>query len=119
MTKRDRIVKADWLKVGQKVSWRSQASGYWKEKRGEVYLMIPPGRTLRDAIDIALEFKHLNPAAYELQTNAWDTGRKHWSALIKVEPQHKSQKIKLYWPRIGLLTKIDTAPVQEPALAHQ
>lgn len=95
--------------VGDKVSWKSGAGGYSKEKHGVVVRVIPPNISPTQLIhkmgtpdDKTLYEK------YNLQPmNGCGYARSHESYLIAVEQTLNSRKKhKLYWPRVAQLRKM-------------
>lgn len=68
------------MKAGDKVTWRSQAGGSWKEKTGEIIYVVPAGRLPRS------------------EWHQADTclPRNHESYIVKVGR-------RTYWPRVSAL----------------
>ena len=82
------------LKIGDKVSWESQAQGYNKKKVGVVVGVIPAGEQVAVYLDAAL--------ANIGSTIQKDYGgaRLHESYLVVVSG-------KVYWPRVCKLVKAE------------
>jgi len=82
------------LKVESKVSWSSQAQGYWVEKKGTVLAVVPAGKRVYDVLD------GLTPGpvrdTYNVQAiDPRTSARKVESYIIEVAAKGKP---KLYWP---------------------
>jgi hypothetical protein len=76
------------FRVGDSVSWRSQAGGYWKEKVGVVVFVVPAGvpphHVLRSSDDFHGDFAL--------------GGRDHETYLVQI-----GKSKNLYWPRVSAL----------------
>lgn len=85
------------FKIGDKVKWWSQSSGWGSLKIGEVVLAIPEGRS--PSLDL------LGKDFPECSTSAMKNpgmGRDHESYIVRV-PSGTKAKDKLYWPRVNKL----------------
>jgi len=74
------------MKIGDKVTWESQAGGYRKTKIGEIVDVVPAGN--RPSVD---NFPDLHKAGV-----GW--GRNHRSYVVRVGKKH-------YWPIVKNLVK--------------
>jgi hypothetical protein len=84
------------FKVGSKVAWRSQSSGTWKEKHGEVFRVVAAGRDPLDGAELALI-----TGVYSLPGGGFGRPRTEESYLVEV--RERSKKPRLYWPRVSAL----------------
>jgi hypothetical protein len=77
------------FKVGDKVAWRSQSGGVWKEKHGEVIEVLPPNTW---------------QSAYHPGRIMFDGGPRNHESYI-VEVREGKRKPKLYWPVVSKLER--------------
>jgi hypothetical protein len=95
--------------VGDRVTWKSQAAGSWKQKTGTVVEVVPAHRIPRD--------------------KNFGSSRTHDSYIVEVtfEPKRSTSAIKSvrqrkperYWPRVSNLRLVEagsTSAVENPAL---
>lgn len=68
------------FKVGDVVTWDSQADGRWRDKTGTVEQVIAPGTRPKG--------------------KGWGLGRDHESHVVRVR---KGKRSKAYWPRVAYL----------------
>ena len=47
------------IKVGDKVTWESQARGSWVEKRGTVVAVVPPGESALGWVPLGTKKSHI------------------------------------------------------------
>lgn len=85
------------FKVGDKVKWWSQSSGWGGLKIGEIVLVVPEDRSpspnlLREDFPDCSINAMKNPGM----------GRDHESYIVRV-PSGTKAKDKLYWPRVSKL----------------
>lgn len=94
------------FKVGDRVTWSSQAAGGYTTKVGAVVAVIPSGddqSALRAAIDKLVK-AGTHRSAYG---GGW--GRDHESYLVEVVVGGPKAKKVLYWPVASLLTFASSA----------
>lgn len=81
------------FKVGEQVTWTSQAQGYQKTKTGTVVAVVPAGK-LPDREKFTALYKGPGVGGY----------RDHESYVVEVaEVGVRSKKTKAYWPRVSAL----------------
>jgi hypothetical protein len=74
--------------LGQEVAWKSQSQGYWKEKRGKIVAVVPPGMSPEEGM----------PAGCRLNNPG---GRRHHeSYLVQI-----GARSILYWPLVSALSR--------------
>ncbi|NDY89746.1 hypothetical protein [Ideonella livida] len=79
------------FKVGDSVSWSSQAQGSTKQKFGEVVAVVPVRGAIPDGFQI---------------TGA-GSPRDHESYIVAVKSGKTDKaKLKLYWPRVNALCRV-------------
>lgn len=91
------------LRVGDWVSWESQAAGSWTEKRGQIVAEIPAGISF-------WQWKANNGFDTSKYGRGWDSEtnqRKEVSYLVAVPSKTGRGKPKLYWPLAWKLEKVD------------
>lgn len=102
------------FKVGDKVTWDSQANGSCTKKTGVVILVVPPktrpGNILPDDVR----------AAHTTTIDPRSIGRPHESYVVSVHPSiasrhltggrvignHPPAKRRLYWPNVSALRRV-------------
>jgi hypothetical protein len=98
------------MKVGDIVTWTSQASGVSKEKTGEIIAVVPKGKSnakIWTALGRKAEFRSFTPS----------TGtRDHDSYLVAVAAPTETSKPQVYWPVVSQLKK---EADQEASLTHE
>lgn len=83
------------FKLGNKVTWRSQAGGSWKTKTGVVTVVVPPNVSFQNACHkVGLTHK------LSKRKNAYGLSRNHESYGVLVGK-------KLYWPLVSKLQLAD------------
>jgi hypothetical protein len=97
------------FKVGDNVSWESQAAGSLIRKKGKLVAVVPKGVSPRDtdfgkAHNFFMYWGRTTTENYRIMFDGWP--RNHESYLVEV-PGGKTAKAtsKLYWPRISQLKK--------------
>lgn len=91
------------FKVGDVVSWGSQAGGYHTKKEGKVLLIVPPGDRPHQTM-----LKSDNVSEMTYNTHAIDPRtlwRKEESYIIEVPAKGKG-KPRLYWPLLSSLALV-------------
>lgn len=83
------------MKLGDVVTWTSQAGGYSKTKEGVIVAVVPPNGDPRDYIPAGLK---LDGPGYPRSTESY---------LIRVR-----SLTKLYWPFVGNLRAAGPTPEQ-------
>lgn len=86
------------LKVGQEVTWTSQANGRQRLKSGIVETVVPPKMWLKDLMSME-DAK----GKFSLRTDFAGFPRDHESYLISVPGKREKSKRLLYWPRVSAL----------------
>ena len=74
------------MKIGDKVTWQSQAGGDWRSKIGEVVEVVPPN--------------------HRPKTKKKDNGtpRDHESYVVRAKAVGtRTKTARLYWPRVSKL----------------
>ena len=84
------------FKLGDKVKWKSSASGTWKEKTGEIVYIVKENIEHPTRKWLELKFK----ASAAPLDEAWP--RDHESYIVRV-PSGTKAKDKLYWPLVSKL----------------
>lgn len=80
------------FKLGDEVSWISQAGGHAKKKIGNVVEVIPAGVSTLDS-------------KFRMELDASSTPRKEESYIVCVDVKPGSRaKPKYYWPRVSALS---------------
>lgn len=87
--KGDNMTPIKKIKIGDKVSWKSQAAGYFKVKEGVVVAIVPAKRFVNDFIPPG--FKIDGASGY----------RNHESYIVRV-----GNSINLNWPRVRHLVTL-------------
>lgn len=83
------------FKVGDRVTWSSQAGGFTAEKTGVVVALVPAGRGATESLPYELKRMAL-PRRYD----GWP--RDHESYVIKVKVGKMDNALPvLYWPRVS------------------
>jgi hypothetical protein len=94
------------FKVGDWVTWKSQANGSTRVKMGRVVGVVPAKHHKLTYRGLKYYVDGLSPSEVNQQYNtgpidAGGIGRDHESYLVRVSPPDKSKaKPKLYWPRV-------------------
>ncbi len=81
------------FKVGDMVTWSSQANAYWKVKTGKIIVIVPAGK-----IPDQIGFLH----RYIIMFDGWGK-RTTESYLVEVPGKTKKAMPKLYWPHASQL----------------
>jgi hypothetical protein len=75
------------MKIGDKVTWKSQSHGSWKQKTGEIIAFVRPNEPVGRAID---------RLSGDYNTTAINThGVRDWTSYLVAVGS------KLYWPRVS------------------
>lgn len=82
------------FKIGDTVSWTSQAGGHRKKKIGKVIAVIQPNELPQYVIPKIF----LQTAPYKLMFDRPMSPRGKHSYLIAMKPGPKGGKAKVYWP---------------------
>ena len=88
-------------KVGDRVTWKSQANGGLKEKRGVVFCVIPPGVSM-NKIKAQAELSRQFCDHATWATDFAGLSRKEESYLVVVSGSSR-QLPRVYWPRSSAL----------------
>ncbi len=88
------------FKLGDKVEWWSQSSGWRGLKIGEIALVIPEGKSPSPDL-----LKEDFPACSLNAMKNPGMGRDHESYIVRV-PSRTKAKDKLYWPRVSALQPV-------------
>lgn len=91
------------FKVGDDVTWQSQAAGSWLTKRGKVIAVVEAGIPPNHALYLARE----KEAADEF-SGVW--ARKEQSYIVRVERVGK-RRPAIYWPRASALRLVYDKPM--------
>lgn len=91
------------LKIGEKVSWSSQAQGCSSKKVGTIVQVIPAGSWLKDVVTQDEAKKE-----FSLRTDFAGFPRDHESYLVAVPGNSDRAKKRLYWPRVSSLKTADS-----------
>lgn len=82
------------MKIGDKVTWESQAAGSTTTKTGEIYVIVPAGKTPYEAMN-TVQRRSNYPKRYD----GWP--RDHESYIVKVKKGKTDKAMPvLYWPRV-------------------
>lgn len=84
------------FKLGDTVTWTSQANAGYKRKTGKIIVILPANSKPYSFISEEIFFKY-NCAAVDPRS----LPRNHRSYLVSIE--NGNAKPKLYWPRVSLL----------------
>lgn len=78
------------MKIGTRVTWKSQSQAFIKKKVGVIIAVVPAGKSPHDYI----------PQGYRCNSSdGFGLSRNHESYLVKVDGKGK----RLYWPRVSYL----------------
>lgn len=83
------------FQLGDKVKWTSQSNGSMKEKHGEIYAVVPAGKSVREHMAGILDHLWKFDTIYA----------EHDRYVVAVLRGGKSQKVDYYCPRPSLLQK--------------
>lgn len=90
------------FKIGDIVTWKSQAQGYEKVKTGEIVGVVPANRIPYPSSFV----KKYHPFDF-IQMYGCSLPRKEESYIVKVKDGKTDEaKPKLYWPRVKSLTLV-------------
>jgi len=99
------------MKVGDIVTWTSQAGSVFKEKQGEIIAIVPKnkaGGKIWTALGRQSEFRSFSPSSGV---------REHESYLVAVSTTETS-KPQVYWPLVALLKLDGATPKAKAAVAR-
>lgn len=82
--------------IGDKVTWVSQAGGFYKQKTGIVSHIIPANRSFRDIIKKEVERNFISNYGGGFK-------RDHESYVVLIPATGKRGKPHLYWPKASVL----------------
>lgn len=85
------------FKVGDVVTWTSQAQGTAKTKTGNVLAIVPPRMKAIDVLVNVVTERHASLTGVGMSRNAE-------SYLIEVPGTTPSSKMRLYWPNVAALS---------------
>lgn len=86
------------LKVGDRVTWKSQSRGHETTKTGMVIAVIPPGG---DSIGYWMKVRSDDDRVQFVNGE-----RDHASYLVRCAPQGEDAKItRVYWPLVQYITR--------------
>ena len=85
------------FKLGNVVTWTSQAQGTAKTKTGNVLAIVPPGVKAVDVLVKVVTERHASLTGVGMSRNAE-------SYLIEVPGPTPSSKMRLYWPNVAALS---------------
>jgi hypothetical protein len=96
-------IKRETFKLGETVSWLSQAGGFDARKTGEIVAVMPP-----KCHDIPGLMRQLGEKYNCVKQSGWGYCRDHESYVILVRPMGKARP-RLYWPVVSLLHRVEPA----------
>jgi len=82
------------FKLGDQVKWTSQAAGSTTTKTGEVVVIVPAGKTPREAMTDEQRRSSL-PKRYD----GWPRDHESYIVKVKIGKTDKAMPA-LYWPRV-------------------
>jgi hypothetical protein len=86
------------MKIGDKVTWTSQAGGYEKRKTGQVIAIVPARKCARFvARDNGYDWPEVSDFGFT---------RNHESYLVLVGVMPGLGRSRLYWPRVSALKQV-------------
>ena len=88
------------FEINTVVSWTSQAQGSETTKTGTIIAIVPPKQICINVL------KTLDPAKYSFQKEP-GMSRPTESYLVGVGPSSGAGKIKVYWPLVNKLKRVD------------
>jgi len=80
------------FKVGDVVTWRSQANASWLEKTGTVAEVVPAG---------SMPDRRRFPSLYK--SSGVGSSRNHESYVVHLFAGKRGATLKVYWPRVSAL----------------
>lgn len=83
------------FKLGETVSWISQAQGCTRKKAGKVVEVVPPG-----------EYPDRDRFRSLYKGSGVGLSRNHESYVVKAQQVSGRQTKKIYWPRVKNLTRV-------------
>lgn len=83
------------FKVGDKVTWKSQANGHWSTKTGEVVAVIPADTSLRNVLENG-DVTSKKYAGMNRMTGSM--GFRHHESFLVAVPAKGKGKPNIYWP---------------------
>jgi len=91
------------MKVGDLVSWKSQAGGNTKVKTGKVVAVVPAAPGLPSML------KYFIPLPLTGSSSVQFDGfqRNHECYIVAVEPESGRGQVKLYCPRVSALKVVE------------
>lgn len=92
------------MKVGDKVTWSSQAGSYTTTKSGVIVAIVPPGVKPPTKHRLA-EWVQWGLGSYQCVYDGF--GRKHESYLVAVPNKSGKGWGKVYWPRVSALKLVE------------
>lgn len=98
------------FKLGESVSWKSQAGGSTKKKTGTVVGIVPAGprKGLFKYIIPSLSFDEAHQKFNLSPIDCAGLSRNHESYLVSVQDGKTDKaKPKIYWPRVSSLQKAE------------
>lgn len=101
--------KATQFKLGDRVTWESQATGSWKEKTGTVIKVVLAGESVEP---------RMLTSSGARSAFGYGSPRNHESYIVSV-PQGKTGKAKpvLYWPVVSKLRPARKEPARAGSYA--
>ena len=86
------------MKKGDKVSWKSNSTGFWVTKSGEIVEVIPAGINPYRLEDFPYD-------QFQVANASSDLTREHESYLVAVNMEGSDgTKKQLYWPQVSALS---------------
>lgn len=100
-----RIGEKVMIKVGDKVTWESQAQGSWVRKTGKVIAVVPPGESALGWVPLGTKKSHI-----KFEVDVYLRGDR---AVVAVPAGAYDELINYYAPRLSVL-EISSTPENAP-----